>query len=222
MKLRHPAIARLLPRFITAGMAAIFGTCRQTVVNQEAKEKLMAEGQPVIFACWHGQLAYFIYNFRGIASSIVLLASASTDGELITRVAQRYGAQVLTGSRQKGGLAALREMTALLRQGKHGGIIADGSRGPCHRLQKGLILLARESGAPVLPMAVASSRKLVLNTWDRFEVILPFSQVALIIGEPFVVPPDSDVKALVACRLVLENRLRDLFVAGQHHSFSEP
>ena len=219
MKLRHPAVARLLPRFITAGMAAIFGTCRQTVVNQEARQNLLAEGQPIIFACWHGQLAYFIYNFRGMASSIVLLASASADGELITRVAQRYGAQVLTGSRLKGGLVALKEMTALLRQGKHGGIIADGSRGPCHRLQKGLIFLAQEAGASILPMAVASSRKLVLNTWDRFEVILPFSQVALVIGEPFVVPPDSDVRAMAACRLALENRLQDLFETCQHYPF---
>ncbi len=219
MKFRHPSIARLLPRYITAGMSAIFRTCRQTEVNPEAKQKLLAAGQPILFTCWHGQLAYFIYKFRASGQSIVLLASPSADGELISRVAERYGAQVLTGSRQKGGLVALKEMTALMRQGKHGGIIADGSRGPYHRLQKGLIFLARESGAPVLPMAVASSRKLVLNAWDRFEIILPFSQVALVIGEPFVVPLTGNVKDLEACRLALESRLRDLFEASQHYPF---
>ncbi len=220
MKLRHPGLTRLLPPALKAGMTAIFATCRQTEVNAAARERLLATGQPILFTCWHGQLAYFIYKFRTSSQSIVLLASASADGDLIGRVAASFGAGVLSGSRQKGGLAALRQMAALMRQGKHGGIIADGSRGPYHRLQKGVVFLARETGASILPMAVASDRKLVLQTWDRFEVILPFSRVALIIGEPFVIPPDSKVQAMEDCRLILERHLRDLFESGQYHSFA--
>lgn len=220
MKLRHPSLLRLLPILIQKGMSGTYATCRQSTVNPEAREKLLGQERPILFTCWHGQLAYFIFNFRKMARSIVLLASPSFDGELIARVAERFGAQVLAGSRKKGGLPALRQMAALMRQGKHGGIIADGSRGPYHYLQKGVIFLAREAGSPILPMAVASDRKFVLNTWDRFEVILPGSRVALVIGEPFVVAPDSDVKAMEACRVALQGCLRDLSARCDHYPFS--
>jgi lysophospholipid acyltransferase (LPLAT)-like uncharacterized protein len=219
VKLRHPALAPLLPRGLHAAMVGIFATCRQTEINLAAKEALLAQGRSILYTCWHGQLAYFIYKFRTTARSIVLLASPSADGELIAQVAARFGAHILYGSRQKGGLSALRRMAAHLRQGYHGGIIADGSRGPYHQVQKGLILLAKESGAPVLPMAVASDRRLILNTWDRFEVILPFSRIALVIGEPLNVPTASDSKAMAACRQILEDRLRGLYDQCQAYSF---
>ena len=111
-------------------------------------------------------------------------------------------------------------MAASLKAGHHGGIIADGSRGPYHRLQKGVVFLAREAGVPILPVAVASDRKLILNTWDRFEVILPGSRVALVMGEPFWVPPQANTKVLEVCRRALETRLQDLFALCQHYPFS--
>lgn len=220
MKLRHPMLLRLLPRLAKVWMDSVFATCRQSLVNREVEEKLLSRGQPAILTCWHGQLAYAIYSFTKLSLPIVLLASPSKDGELISRVAERFGARVFAGSRNKGGLEALRQITACLQQGQHGGIIADGSRGPYHHLQKGVIFLARESGAPILPVAVASDRKLVLNTWDRFEVILPFSRVALVFGEPFIVPPDCHARALEEYRLALQSRLQDLFASCQHYPFS--
>ncbi len=104
-----------------------------------------------------------------------------------------------------------------MRQGKDGGIIADGSRGPYHHLQKGVVMLARDAGAAVIPVAVASEKKFVLNTWDRFELTLPFSRVALLFGEPFEVPPDVKGKRLEEFRLQLETKLRNLFDISQNY-----
>jgi len=220
MKLRNPRLLRLLPPLAHLWMNGVFATCRQSLVNLEAEQKLVARGQSVLLTCWHGQLAYTFYKFSALSRPVVLLASPSVDGDLISRVAERYGAQVLSGSRNKGGLAALQKIAAHIRLGRHGGIIADGSRGPYHHLQKGVIFLARESRAPIIPVAVASDRKLVLDTWDRFEIILPFSRVALVMGEPFIVPPDCNVAAMAEFRLALEKRLQDLFDYCQHFPFS--
>lgn len=221
MKLRHPVFRRLLPTLAKVWMDGVFGSCRQFTVNQEAEQNLAAQGRSVLLTCWHGQLAYTFYKFPSLARPIVLLASPSRDGDLISRVAEGYGAQVFSGSRNKGGLAALYKIAAVMQQGWHGGIIADGSRGPCHHLKKGVVFLARESGAPVLPVAVAADRKLVLNTWDRFEVILPFSRVALVFGEPFFVPPDANLKALEEGRRHLEAKLRDLYAFCQQYPFAD-
>ncbi len=146
---------------------------------------------------------------------IVLLASPSFDGELISRVAEKFGATVFSGSRNKGGLAALKQIARRMRQGNYGGIIADGSRGPYHHLHKGVVMLARDAGAAIIPVAVASEKKFILDTWDRFELTRPFSRVALLFGERFEVPPDVRSKNLEEYRLQLETKLRNLYDLSQ-------
>ncbi len=198
-------------------MSGVFGICPATVVNLAAENKVI--DLPILYTCWHGQLAYVFYHFRFRPRQIVLLASPSSDGELIGHIAEKFGAMIISGSRNKGGLGALKKIAELMRQGMSGGIIADGSRGPYHRMQKGVVMLARDAGAPVLPVAVAGERKITLDTWDRFELILPFSRVALLFGEPIVVPPDVRGKGLEEFRLELEIRLNHLFDLSQNYSF---
>jgi lysophospholipid acyltransferase (LPLAT)-like uncharacterized protein len=215
MKLRNPRLLRAIPPLAKAVMSGVLGSCPATVVNLEAEKKIFY--LPILYTCWHGQLAYVFYHFRFRPRQIVLLASPSSDGELVGHIAEKFGAMIISGSRNKGGLGALRKMAELMRQGMSGGIIADGSRGPYHRMQKGVVMLAREAGAPVLPVAVASERKIILNTWDQFELILPGSRVALCFGEPFEVPPDVRSRGLEEFRLELETRLNSLFELSKNY-----
>jgi lysophospholipid acyltransferase (LPLAT)-like uncharacterized protein len=215
MKLRHPQLLRLLPPLAKSIMNGVYRSCRKVIVNLEAETQLAAQGRPILYTCWHGQLAYVSCTFPYRPRPIVLLASPSFDGELISRVAEKFGARVFFGSRNKGGLAALKQIARCMRQGNYGGIIADGSRGPYHHLHKGVVMLARDAGSPIIPVAVASERKFVFNSWDRFELTLPFSRVALLYGEPFEIPPDVRSKNLEAFRLQLETKLRKLFDLSQ-------
>lgn len=217
MKIRNPRLLRMLPPLAKAIMAGIFGSCLSTVDNLEAENKLLAQDKPILYTCWHGQLAYVFYHFRFRPRQILLLASPSFDGEFIGRIAKRFGATIVSGSRNKGGLTALKQMAGRMRQGSYGGIIADGSRGPYHQVQKGVVVLARDAGAWVLPVAVAGERKIIFNSWDRFELILPFSRLALLFGEPFQVPADVRGKTLEEFRLKLEIRLNDLFALSENY-----
>jgi lysophospholipid acyltransferase (LPLAT)-like uncharacterized protein len=217
MKLRNPRLLHLVPPLAKTVMSSVYRTCPKTIFNLEAEEKLMAQDQPILYTCWHGQMAYVFYHFRDRPRKVVLLASPSFDGELIGRIAEKFGAIIISGSRNKGGLAALKKIASLMRQGNYGGIIADGSRGPYHHVQKGVVVLAREAGGSILPVAVANERKITLDSWDRFELILPFSRVALLFGEPFEVPPDVKGKALEEFRLQLETRLNNLFDLSQNY-----
>jgi lysophospholipid acyltransferase (LPLAT)-like uncharacterized protein len=219
MKLRNPRLLQLVPPLGHAVMSGVFGSCRCSIVNEEEEKKIVVQGRSILYTCWHGQLAYTFYHFRYRPRPVALLASPSFDGELIGRIAEKFGAIVFSGSRNKGGLTALKQIAGLMRQGNCGGIIADGSRGPYHQVQKGVVVLAREAGAPVLPVAVASERKITLNTWDRFELILPCSRVALLFGEPLYVPPEARGKGLEEFRLELETRLNNLFEVSQNFTF---
>lgn len=214
MKLRHPGWLQLLPPLGAALLRGIFASCRRQTVNEGPTAALLAQGQAVLYTVWHAQLLYTFYHFQ--KQQGVLLASPSFDGELIGRIATHFDFLVFYGSRRKGGLAALKEMSRLIRRGHCAGIIADGSRGPRHQVQKGVVLLAREAAAPIVPLAVAATRKLVLPTWDRFEVILPGSKVALLYGDPLWVRPGARWPEMESVRQEVEQRLRQLFQSSQH------
>lgn len=217
MKIRNPQLLRLLPPLAKLIMSGVYHSCRKTIINLEAETQLVRQGRPILYTCWHGQLAYVFCTFPYKPRKLVLMASPSFDGEMISRIAEKFSAEVFSGSRNKGGLVALKKIAVLMRQGKDGGIIADGSRGPYHHLQKGVVMLARDASAAIIPVAVASERKVVLNTWDKFEFTLPFSRVALLYGEPFEVPPDAKGKQLGEFRLQLENKLRNLYEKSQNY-----
>ena len=62
-------------------------------------------------------------------------------------------------------------------------------------------------GRPIFPVALATSRRIVLDNWDRSEINLPFSRGAVVIGEPVRVPPQADDQTLETARATLENAL---------------
>src|SRR6202011_176784 len=73
----------------------------------------------------------------------------------------------------------------------------------------GIIMLARESGRPIMAFAMATSRFVRLNNWDRTTINLPFGKGALVGIEPVVVPPDADAATMEKLRLQLEQILNE-------------
>jgi lysophospholipid acyltransferase (LPLAT)-like uncharacterized protein len=216
MKLRldHPAWRRLAPALVRAYVRLLLGTSQSTLHGDAEGQILLQSPDPVIFAVWHCQLLACLYLaklFCRLKPPMVLMASPSRDGEFIAEVARGLGFVVFPGSRRKGGFQALQQMAGYVRQGYTVGLATDGSRGPVHVAQKGVLYLARETQVPIVPAAVANSRKITLNTWDRFEVPLPFGRCGLIMGAPLWVSPRDRGEPLEAQRQTLENRLNSLF-----------
>jgi lysophospholipid acyltransferase (LPLAT)-like uncharacterized protein len=71
----------------------------------------------------------------------------------------------------------------------------------------GIVTLAKYSGRPIVPVAVATSNMLRLETWDRATINLPFSRGAFVIGELVYVPADADPEMMVAKRREVEQSL---------------
>ena len=72
---------------------------------------------------------------------------------------------------------------------------------------RGIIKLAQELGRPIFPVSLATSRRIVLNNWDRSEINLPFSRGGIVVGEPVRVPKDADTTVLQQARATLEKAL---------------
>jgi lysophospholipid acyltransferase (LPLAT)-like uncharacterized protein len=107
---------------------------------------------------------------------------------------------------QKGGVAAFKSMLQTLAEGWNMALTADVPK-VARVAGLGIVTLARESGRPIYPVSFATSRRIVLDNWDRSEINLPFSRGAIIVGEPIRVPTDADEQALETARVALEAAL---------------
>jgi lysophospholipid acyltransferase (LPLAT)-like uncharacterized protein len=74
--------------------------------------------------------------------------------------------------------------------------------------QPGAVWLAKATGNPIIPFHIESDRHWTANSWDHTQIPKPWSNVAIVIGEPLEVPPGADDAAMEQARLVLEARLK--------------
>jgi hypothetical protein len=79
----------------------------------------------------------------------------------------------------------------------------------------GIVTLARYSGRPIYPVAVTTSRRIELDSWDRAEVNLPFGRVAIVVGDPISVVSDADDTMLEHARQMVERELNAVTARAQ-------
>ena len=164
---------------------------------------------PFIACFWHGRLMMMGSNWVQ-PRPLYMLISGHPDGKLIARIIQRLGFKSLEASTNKGGEVALRSMLRTLKEGNCVGFTPDGPRGPRMRARLGAIVLARLSGAPILPTTFSSTRRKVFKSWDRFVLARMFGRGIFLWGEPIWVPKDAYDVEMERLRQVLENSLNDL------------
>jgi lysophospholipid acyltransferase (LPLAT)-like uncharacterized protein len=177
--------------------------------------ELVEPQQPAIFAFWHGQ--HFMTPFIKTKQShrAKVLISLHRDGEFNAIAAERLGIGTIRGSgdhgsafHRKGGVGAFREMVRALEEGYNVALTADVPK-RSRVAGLGIIMLARESGRPIMPFAMATSRFIRLKNWDRTTINLPFGKGALVGIEAVVVPPDADAETMEKLRAELEANLNE-------------
>ena len=170
---------------------------------------------PAIFAFWHGH--HFMMPFaKKKHHRAKVLISRHRDGEINAVAARRLGVDSIRGSgdhgtefRRKGGVPAFMGMLRTLKEDCNIAVTADVPK-VARVAGLGVIMLARESGRPIIPVAIATSRFKRLDNWDRSVVHLPFGRGIIMAGDGISVPPDADDGMMEACRVQLETSLNEL------------
>ena len=187
----------------------LFATCRIKVHGQKYWDQIEARQGPAIGSFWHYSIFFILYFMR--KKNGVAMVSASRDGEFVNRIVRKMGYETVRGSRKKGGVQAIKGLIRHMREGKNAAIVADGSQGPERIVQAGCIVLASRAGAPILPMLWSCSRYKRFGSWDGTALPLPFSKIDFFYGEPLDVPPKIKSEEVEKYRMILENRLNDLY-----------
>jgi lysophospholipid acyltransferase (LPLAT)-like uncharacterized protein len=170
---------------------------------------------PGIFAFWHGQ--HFMTPFIKAKESYraKVLISRHRDGEFNAIAAERLGIGTIRGSgdhgsafHRKGGVGAFKEMVRALEENYNVALTADVPK-RSRVAGLGIIMLARETGRPIMPFAMVTSRFIRLKNWDRTTINLPFGRGALVGIKEINVPPDADAATMEQLRLELEETLNE-------------
>lgn len=199
-------------------------TGRWRVENDALPRQMWADGRPFILAFWHGNLMMMTQCWDR-RQPMHMLISQHRDGQIIARIIGHFGLGAVAGSSSNGGANALRQIFRALKSGECIGITPDGPRGPRMRASDGIVGIARLSGVPIIPCAVATRRRVQLRSWDRFQVALPLSAGLICWGDPITVDKDLDAAGLEAKRLEIETALTALAHAVEirmGHTPTEP
>lgn len=166
-------------------------------------------------AMWHGQFL-MTPKIKPYDEAVHVMVARHEDGELIAQVLTNFNMGLVRGAgagirrKNKGGAVALKACLKDLKNGISIGMTADVPPGPARVCGLGLITMARLSGRPILPCAVASSRYFTLNTWSRFTINLPFSKLAFVVGDPLYIPKDADEEQCERYRVYVETVMNDV------------
>jgi lysophospholipid acyltransferase (LPLAT)-like uncharacterized protein len=202
-------LLRIVPPAIVLLIRLIMGSCRVVRVENfdRAEEAISRAGGKAVFSTWHQRMSYQFYFFG--ARGLTVMISQSRDGEYAHAVAKGLGFKSVRGSSTRRGTTALREIIQLLKRGEKTGMLADGPLGPARVAKIGSVLMARSSGAPLIPVVWGANRCWTLNTWDRYLVPKPFARVVIYYGDPILVPPGARGESLESFRSLLEERLNE-------------
>lgn len=203
MKLRHPALIRLLG-FVCAWIIKGWIASLRMRVDCRGSGALPLDPRRhrCIYTFWHENM--LVATQFGAKSTVLI--SQHADGELIAQAVRHMNMRSIRGSSRRGGSGALLE---LLRLGKTGhiAITPDGPRGPRRRLQPGLVYLASRTGLPIVLIGVGYQKAWRVNSWDRFAIPHPFSLSTCVASAPIHVPPGLKSAALESYRQLIEKRL---------------
>lgn len=161
---------------------ALCKTLRIKYKNKKVIDSLDKENQNFVLAFWHQTMlvAWFINRDKKFAA----LTSKSKDGDLLAKQLKHWKYEVVRGSSTKGGDVALAIMIDLAKNGYSVAITPDGPRGPANKFKAGAVITAKKSNVPLVLMGIGIKSKKRLNSWDKFQVPNPFSEVQIIFSDP--------------------------------------
>ena len=202
-----------------AGLAAYLRLVKGTnrfVLEPADMDAHVAGATPLIVGMWHGQHLMISFAWPKSIPRMAALISRSADGAVQAATLRRLGVLPIRGSggegdkaRRKGGAPAALGLIHRLHEGFSVAMTADVPKNP-RIAGAGIIAVAKLSGRPIAPTAVATSRRFDFRSRDRTSLGKPFGRGAVVVGDLIFVPADADAAEEERLRLRVQEALDDV------------
>lgn len=202
----------IIPPIIAGLMKLLCLTYRIVHIDGDRREILEKHGGRAVFCTWHQRMFYHFHFFGSL--HVTMMISASKDGEWASKIAHWLGFKCVRGSSRKknvdkGGKTAMEQLIEMVKQGESAGMLVDGPTGPERKVKIGAILIAQQTGAPLLSEMWGCKSAWRARSWDRYLIPKPFTKIYVIHSEPIYVPKDANREELEEIRLRLEKVMNE-------------
>ena len=164
-------------------------TAKISWVRKEIIDELMEKSQPFIICAWHHDIYFSTWLLKDF--KLTALISSSKDGEYINQILSGFGFGAVRGSSTRGGIGAMKQLIRCLKDGNAVAITPDGPQGPIHKVQEGIVALAKMTGVPIIPWRYEASSCWKLNSWDSHKIPKPITKIKSVFGQPLYVPKSA-------------------------------
>lgn len=140
--------------------------------------------QHAIFCMWHESWWSYFVVFHRFGSSQAMISHPAAYMKPLHYVFRWMGLKrLLLGSSGEEGRRAANELASLVQKGWSTTISPDGPSGPARSLKKGILYIALQSGAPIVPLTISASRFISVPSWDCKRHPLPFNKIKVVVHE---------------------------------------
>lgn len=175
-------------------------------IKIENYEVLKSENFVLMF--WHGKM--LCGWWLGKDKDFYGVVSQSKDGEILSRLLMKWNYKLIRGSSSKDSKEVLNQMVNVLQNGFSLALTPDGPRGPREKLKFGGLIAAVRSNKSIILCGIKYEKKYVFNSWDKFELPKPFSNVLIRLSDPKKYPQGFSNDYYETIRQELETELINL------------
>ena len=161
----------------------IYGSNKKYVNGRKNYISLIRNNRSIIFSVWHSHLLSIVHDLRNM--EINALAGTHSDADLISHIATKWGWKMVRGSSKEKGSEAYKSMLRLIKNSNRSllFITPDGPSGPPKVPKKGIIRLAQNTNAGIIPIRVNYTRSWGFKNWDTFYLAKPFGAISIEYGQ---------------------------------------
>ncbi|MFK7865841.1 MAG: lysophospholipid acyltransferase family protein [Alphaproteobacteria bacterium] len=175
----------------------VYLTSKVTYVESDSLKAAADQNSSFIFAVWHDQIPNFLWAVpTWLKRPLSVMASSHRDGMVIRHTVESFGHKSLEYDKQRPH-RSLVSIVKILKQSRHNSdkhalaITPDGPIGPRHKAKQGIFFIADRANMPIIPLTTYAKRHMMLNSWDKMQIPLPFNHIYVLWGDRFEIDPDQ-------------------------------
>lgn len=132
-----------------------------------------------VLAHFHGDEIALLFLVRRYRLSTMI--STSKDGEMMNTIYKLFGGKTSRGSSTRGGVAALKGLIELTKNGSSCGVAVDGPKGPIYEVKPGIFEMSRLMKSEIYSGgAYCESAWRFPRSWNQTYFPKPFARVVIV------------------------------------------